>query len=480
MPTNTLSAGVARIDITPPIGLRMQGIVRRIEGAKGIESPLLATILVLADNTSKIVIVDCDLLGFDLPLVEHIRQILATRLNTQPTNIALGCTHTHNGPCTIRHVLGGPHDIGTSAADLRSQEAYIETLIGHLAATAALADKQRQAARVGSGQGQCKVAINREERNDDGRILVGRNPDGPSDYSVDVLRIDTLHGKPIAVLTGYAAHPVVMGMDTDLFSPDYPGVVRRLVEDATGATCLFLTGAAGNQATLSFLQNDWDEKERIGGQIGSEATRVFYEIETRPHTVVRQLDASLSDLALYHKEFNDGPTHQILATASRTVTIPLQALPSLEVATVQLQEAQDTVLALQQANAPTTQTYPAQIAQRWAAEVLTQVKKGIDTPSLTFNIIAFRLDDFVLVGMPGEPFVEIGLAVKQRSTAKLTFFAGYCNGSLAYWPTATTVDQGGMAVSSALKTYCIPTPPIAATADIIVAAFDELLQSLDL
>jgi neutral ceramidase len=480
MSKTTLTAGVARINITPPIGFRMQGIVRRIEGAKGIESPLLATVLVLADDTTKMVIVDCDLLGFDLPLVAHIRQTIAARINTHPECVALGCTHTHNGPCTIRHVLGGPHDIGCSDADRHAQEAYIAHLVAQLAGTAALADSQRQPARVGTGQGRAAAAINREERNEDGRILVGRNPDGTTDHSVDVLRIDALDGQPIAVLTGYAAHPVVMGMDSDLFSPDYPGVVRRIVEDTTGAICLFMTGAAGNQATLSFLQNDWDEKERMGGQIGCEAARVFFEIETRPHHVVRQLGASLSGLALYHKEFHDGPTHQILTTASRTVNVPLQPLPSVEAAEAQLKEAQDALDTLIQADAPTTQTYPAQLAERWAESVVAKVKDGKKKEWLSFDIIGFRLDDFVLVGMPGEPFVEIGLAVKQRSSAKLTFFAGYCNGSLAYWPTAETVAQGGMSVSSALKTYCIPTPPVAETADIIVAAFDELLQELDL
>ena len=64
----TLKAAVARIDITPPVGFRMQGAMRRIEPSVGIESPLLATVLILADEKTKVVIFDCDLIGFDLPL----------------------------------------------------------------------------------------------------------------------------------------------------------------------------------------------------------------------------------------------------------------------------------------------------------------------------------------------------------------------------------------------------------------------------
>ena len=58
MQQNSLTAGVARIDITPPLGFRMQGAMRRTEGATGTESPLLATALVLADENVKLTILD--------------------------------------------------------------------------------------------------------------------------------------------------------------------------------------------------------------------------------------------------------------------------------------------------------------------------------------------------------------------------------------------------------------------------------------
>ena len=474
-----LSAGVARVDITPPLGFRMQGIVRRTEGATGVESPLSATVLVLADAETKVVIFDCDLLGFDLPLAAEIRATVAERLGTESHCVALGCTHTHNGPCTIRHVLGGPHDIGCPAEQREAQEAYVVHLIAQLSDAAALADRRRQPVRCAAGRGETQAAVNREEKNDDGRILVGRNPEGTVDHSVDVLRVDDLQGQPIAVLVGYAAHPVVMGMNTYLFSPDYPGTVRRIVEDVTGATCLFLTGAAGNQATWSFLQGDWGEKERMGGLVGCEAARVFFAIETRPHEVVREVEASLSGLALYRKEFVDGPSHRRLQAVAATVRVPLQPLPSLMAAKSKLQEASALVQVLQSTGAPITKVYPAQLVERWAKGVLEKVASGIEQESLSFDIVGFRLDDFALMGMPGEPFVEIGLAVKAHSKALHTMFAGYCNGSLAYWPTAETVAQGGMAVSSSLQTYNIAAPPVAETADIIVGAFDGVLRQLD-
>ena len=476
----TLTAGVAHIDITPPVGFRLQGAMRRIEPSIGIESPLLVTALVLEDEQTKVVIIDCDLIGFDLPLADEIRHVVGERVGTPASHVTVGCTHTHNGPCTARGVMGGVHHGGGKPGEREALDAYLETLVGQLAGVAAIADSRRQPACVAGGRGQVPVAINREERIEGGRIVVGRNPDGPTDHSVDVLRVDDLEGNPITVLTSYAAHPVVMGYHTYLLSSDYPGVVRRIVEQVTGATCLFLTGAAGNQAAISFLQSDWGEQERMGGLIGCEVAKVFFDIETRPHEVVRELDVSLSNIALYHKEFRDGPTHQLLKVASRQVKVPLQPLPPLEEAEANLGEARANLQRLESKNAPTTQTYPARLIALWAEGVVEKVKADITQEALSFEIVGYRLDDFVLVGMPGEPFVEIGLAVKQRSKAKHTLFAGYCNGAVAYWPTAETVAQGGMAVEASVKSYNIPAPPVSETVDIIVGEFARLLSELDL
>jgi hypothetical protein len=271
-----------------------------------------------------------------------------------------------------------------------------------------------------------------------------------------------------------------MGYHTYLLSPDYPGVTRRIVEQVTGATSLFLTGAAGNQAALSFLQSDWGEQERMGGLIGGAAVQAFFDIETRPHKVIREFDVSLSNIALYHKEFRDGPTHQIFGVASRQVRVPLQPLPSLKQAEANLSEANTRLEKLKEENAPTTKTYPALLVKRWAEGVVEKVKAGVTQETLSFVIVGVRLDDCVLVAMPGEPFVEIGLGVKKRSKAKHTMFAGYCNGVLAYWPTAETVAKGGMAVEASVKTYNISAPPVSEAVDTIVSGFDRLLDELGL
>ena len=471
MADNILTAGTSRIDITPPLGFRMQGAMRRIEGAVGIEQPLTATALVLADDDHKVVIIDCDLIGFDLPLAETIRRQIADRVDTTTSGVTLGCTHTHNGPCTLRHTLGGPHHVAPRDGEIEALDHYIEVLINKLVGLSAMADVALAPAAV---------AVNREEKMADGRVLVGRNPAGASDHAVDVLRVDDLSGTPIAVIVGYAAHPVVMGYQIYEVSPDFPGVVRRIVENATGATCLYLTGAAGNQACWSFLQSDWNEKERTGGQIAGAAIQTFYGIETRPHREVREEGKSISAVALYHKEFEDGPTHQILRSAERKGTVPLQPLPPLSEAENQVASSEQKLRDLRDEGASSVLTAPQEIEVYWAHTVLDRIRSGKTECSIDYDLIGHRIDDFVLLGTQGEPFVEIGLGAKQRSKAAHTMFAGYVNGALGYVPTAQTVRQGGMSVSSAVRTYNLPASPAENAASSLVDGFGKLLEELGL
>ena len=196
MSENTLTAGVSRIDITPPIGFRMQGIMRRIEPSTGIHMPLHATALVLADDNHKIVIIDCDLIGLDLPLAAEIRGAVADRIGTEPSHVTVACTHTHNSPCTVRDQPGRPPRLAPRPGEIESLDAYVAELVDKLAGLAAAADADRRPARAGAARGEAAVNINREQMMDDGRVFVGRNPGGVTDHGVDVLRSTTWRAGP--------------------------------------------------------------------------------------------------------------------------------------------------------------------------------------------------------------------------------------------------------------------------------------------
>ena len=58
-----------------------------------------------------------------------------------------------------------------------------------------------------------------------------------------------------------------------------------------------------------------------------------------------------------------------------------------------------------------------------------------------------RLGDMAIVSMPGEPFAEIGVAVKKASPFAITMFCGYSSGEGGdYMPTESEYTLGGYEV----------------------------------
>ena len=90
-----ISAGVARVEITPPVGYAMGGYADRQGPSTGVHDPLYATVLMLKAGGVSVAIVSCDLRSF--PSERLIRLARERRL---ADHVLLTVTHTHSGPMT--------------------------------------------------------------------------------------------------------------------------------------------------------------------------------------------------------------------------------------------------------------------------------------------------------------------------------------------------------------------------------------------
>src|SRR5437016_6309169 len=93
-----LFAGVARIDITPPVGIRMCGYTVQEGCSTSIERSLTATALVLLDGQLKVVLIACDILFIQSPHVERMRERIGQRLGIPSLHVLINTSHTHLGP----------------------------------------------------------------------------------------------------------------------------------------------------------------------------------------------------------------------------------------------------------------------------------------------------------------------------------------------------------------------------------------------
>ncbi len=256
-----LLAGTGRSDITPAPGTPQGGWgAQTHQRGYGSDLPLFATALVLADDAGPIAIIDVDSIGFNDEWTAKILAAIVALTGIPLERIRFSCTHTHSGPNTFRLT------VITEGRDMILE--YLDSLPLKIAGAVWQALQKLQPVRVAAGTGSCNINVNRRQKLADGRVVVGRNPDGFVDRKVHVIRIDHLDETPLATIVHYACHPTTVGWDSHSATPDYPGMVKNLIEDQIGGVCLFLQGGTGNLGPVRGFTGDLKVYRRLGTILG--------------------------------------------------------------------------------------------------------------------------------------------------------------------------------------------------------------------
>src|SRR5690606_28771692 len=93
------------------------------------------------------------------------------------------------------------------------------------------------------------------------------------------------------------------------------------------------------------------------------------------------------------------------------------------------------------------------------------------------SLQAFALGDAVIALLPGEPFVEYGLALKAAGRP-LLMTVGYANDAPGYLPTAAALAEGGYEVETAFQFYGLPGPYRRDIAATLMSACEQLLATV--
>ncbi len=252
----TLWAGAARVEITPPIGTPLAGYSRRHgRPSVGVDAPLYARALALSDGRRVAVLVSCEQLIIDEDLYRAVLQRLQRRYRIGRAELMLWATHTHAGPGAYgRRFL---EQLSMGRYDAR----VFDLLHQRIAEAAARAVAMLAPASVRGGE----VIVDGASRN---RMETG----GPVDPTVRVLRFDGASGTSIAMLVDFAAHPTVLGADNRRFSGDYPGALMAAVEQQhPGSVCLFAVGAIADQAPVYGAGDRFAQARMLGGRLATAA-----------------------------------------------------------------------------------------------------------------------------------------------------------------------------------------------------------------
>jgi Neutral/alkaline non-lysosomal ceramidase, N-terminal len=240
------NAGTASKVITPTEPLWMAGYANRNKPCDTKRHDLWVKALALEDPAgNRCVLLTSDLCGIPRSVSEPACAEVMKQTGLKREQILLTCSHTHCGP-VVRDNLIDMYDMpAEQPARIR---AYTEKLRVQIVETIVAAIKDLKPAQLSIGEGTARFAVNRREVTEKG-VINGRNPEGPVDHSVPVLKLEDEAGKLRAVVFGYACHNTTMQFYE--WCGDYAGFAQIEVEKKhPGALALFWIGCGADANPL--------------------------------------------------------------------------------------------------------------------------------------------------------------------------------------------------------------------------------------
>lgn len=411
-PTARLQFGHARADITPPANIYhpMWGAARH-HRATGIHRPLYGDIMVFADTAGhKWAQVQLDMVGLGEEHHAQFQSTIAQAVGIPAQNVVLAYSHTHAGGFFL------PNRVDFPGGELILP--YLEEINAKLSHTAAHAAAALAPATATFLYGRSDMAANRDFWDAENNLYAcGYNPDKPADDTVLVGRIVNAGGKVVATVVNYACHPTTLAWENTLISPDYVGALRDVVEQETGAPCVFTLGACGDLGPRRNHQGDTAVADANGRQVGYAVLSTLESMDP-PGKAFAYQGPVISGATLGTWKPVDLPAAtaeaaQIAKGGIFSVDLPQKPVPDAAALTARMEDflqkqaeadaAGDTVAARNFGAF-------AERARRW----LGRLPSLSTDPTYPYTYSVRRVGDSVWVALEGEPYNWIQTSLRAR------------------------------------------------------------------
>ncbi len=437
-PSEGWKAGVARVDTTPTAPVRMAGYASRTTPSQGVAHPLAAKALALSDpKGNKVVIVTGDIISFRRPFTTRVTDRVKAKYGIPRENVVLFASHNHAGPSPAE--APDPARSDRPARDVfENNVAYTRELEDKIVAAIGEALGKMEPASLSYGIGRAHFALNRREPTAKG-IKLGKNPAGPVDESVPILRVQKADGKPMAIVFGYACHNTTLRPDMMKIAADFAGYAQDRIEaDFPGAVALFVTGCAGDADPHPFgtLEMAKDHGEEL-------AAAVKFVLD-HP-TWLMSLTGSLHTAFLETTIRFAGPTDR--TSYEKRLKDPNQGLR---------RHAQRMVEAIDQGR-PIPFEYPYYAVQAIALG-----------------------DQLTLLALSGEVVVDYAIRLQKElgGEGKTLWVAAYANDVIGYIPSVRVLKEGGYEGGESFYGSTWPTPLAEDIETIVIKAGHEVVEKV--
>lgn len=445
MALTRLLAGVGRAVISPPVGFPMGGWSNALQDRSlGNDMDLTATVLVVSDGVTSAALAELDLCLITHPQAAAMRRAIGDAIGVPTQAVRVTATHNHSAPVTSELTGSGWMFEGLDAV-----EPYVFMVTESLAGAARSAWASLQPVTAGYGTGSSPLAVNRRAAMPGGGVRVAHNWDGPVDRSVRVARLDGDDGTPVATIIHYSAHPTILAGGNHHITPDYPGPARRTVETSLGGHCLFLQGTPGDIGTVETFVDELEPYRRLGTMLGHDAAAVASRSTGRLH---RQRLAVEHDPSSWLARFEYEPQpmpDETLRVASRTVMLPVrEGLGDPMLLRREATERRAQLRAALQRGAEPLEIRELRVQTKGLCMSAEQAEALSGLEAFPLEVHGLRIGPLGFVGVPLEPFIELGRAIADASPFAQTFVSGYTNGYRNYLPTVGEWPRGGYEVDS--------------------------------
>ena len=453
-PTSLCQVGLARGDITPPVGIyhRMWGAAAH-DRSTGVHRPLTATALILRPAPEPHEWQEPHASAWELLVLIAVDHCLlwGDEMATLAASVTRAAGVPHDRLVVMFSHTHGAGLMGRERADLPGGELigpYLDALAERLAELVRQASDDLAPALITYGIGRCSLAAHRDLWDaQSGQWVCGYNPQGPADDTVVVGRISDFAGRVRGVVVNYACHPTTLAWENTLISPDFVGAMRAVVEDSASAPCFFIQGASGDLGPRRGFTGDVQLADANGRQLGH---AVLAALESLPPVGTRYEYVgpvvSGAVLGVWRDVPLDSETLRAKARwRYRRWTIPLEfrsGLPTLD----ELATQRDRHLA---AEAAAGKAGDEPLARKCRAQVEVATRHlvrfrglSLDRP-YAFPIHLWQIGDCIWVAVESEHYQLLQTALRQCFADRPIIVATLVNGSLhTYLPPREIYDTG--------------------------------------
>jgi hypothetical protein len=423
--------GVARIDITPELPIRLSGYSSRPTEAARVETRLTARALAIGtDAEGPSVLIAAEVLAVPESLTEAVVAGIQAKYPISRERIALCVTHQHTGP-QIAGTAPFMFSRDLPADELTRIDRYAVVLKQKLIEVALAAIADRQPATLSWGQGRAEFAVNRRLIVDGKATAYKATPGGPVEHALPVLRAVDAQGKVRAVLLNYACHCTTLKGGDNYVHPDWAGDAAQRIEAAhPGAVTLVAIGCGADSDPQP---RGLPEVATHGKTIAAEVARVFAG-EMRPLSGITEARFRRMEIPFDHE------------VTRAELEARLKQPPMVAYAARKFLAELDAGRAL-----PRAIGYPV---QTW-----------------TFG------RDLAMVFLGGEVVAEYSLRLKRELGADRLWVNAYSNHIPCYIPSTQVLAEGGYEAEKAMDFYGLPTRLAPDVEDRIVGTVRALLPA---